>query len=165
MNCTQRLFPPGLTHVIQPVDLHIGIQYKKAVYQAVRAESMKKIRENQGALTTRLKPLDKRVLVTKVVGETHERLARNGAFKRAFLATGTWLPNDHSADSQVDLQGVDMKYEDHITPGLIEEHRKKVEEVEAKAEAEKRAAIKVAEEKASAMAHRLSPAVERSSSI
>ena len=116
MNCTQKLFPPGLTHVVQPVDGYIGIQYKKAVYQAVRAESMRKIRENQRALTTRVKPMFQRVLITKVVAETHERLARNGAFKRAFLATGTWLPNEHYADSQVDLQGVDMKYEDHITP-------------------------------------------------
>ena len=51
INCTQILFPPGLTHVLQPVDRHIGIQYKKAVYQAVRAESMRKLWENQGAST------------------------------------------------------------------------------------------------------------------
>ena len=56
-----------------------------------------------------MKPLEKRVLITKIVADTHERLALSGAFERAFIATGTWLPVDHSADTQVDLQVVNLK--------------------------------------------------------
>ena len=89
MNCTQILYPPDLMQTIQPIDRHIGIQYKHAVYQAVRAESMLLLSNNDGATTVRMKPLAKRVLITKVVADTHERLARNCAFTRSFVDTGT----------------------------------------------------------------------------
>ena len=89
MNCTQILYPPDLTQTAQPIDRHIGTQYKRAVYQAGRAESMRLLANNSGATTARMKPLAKRVLITKVVADTHERLARCGAFRRSFVATGT----------------------------------------------------------------------------
>ena len=75
--------------MLQPVDRHVGIQYKTAVYKAVRAKTMELLRDRNGESPKRMKPLDKRVLITKIVAETHERLARAGFFKRAFLATGT----------------------------------------------------------------------------
>ena len=78
-----------MTQVIQPVDRHVGIQYKAAVYQAVRAKSMRLIQKCDGASPSRMKPMEKRILITKVVAETHERLAQAGTFKRSFLATGT----------------------------------------------------------------------------
>ena len=108
---------------------------------------MKLITESDGASSIKMKPMDKRVLITKVVADTHERLARSGIFKKAFLGTGTWLPVDGSADTEVRLQGVDMKYEDVITPEAIEAHRKKLEDHEAEKDAEKKAAGKLAEEK------------------
>ena len=75
MKCAQRLYPPDLTQCIQPVDRHIGIQYKLAVYQAIRAESMRLIKKNEGASNVKLKPMVKRVLLAKIVADTHERLA------------------------------------------------------------------------------------------
>ena len=80
--------------------------------------------EDKGGSKTRMTPLEKGVLITRVVADTHERLARSGSFKRAFLTTGTWLPRDHSGDSEVSLQGVNMRYQDVITQAGIEEHRK-----------------------------------------
>ena len=88
-NCIQKLYPPDLTHVIQPVDRHIGIRYKTEVYKAMRAKIVELINENKGESLPRIKPLQKRVLITKIVADTHERLARSGSFRRAFLATGT----------------------------------------------------------------------------
>ena len=150
---------------MQPVDRHIGVRYKTAVYRAVRAESMRLIRKNKEATSIKMKPLEKRVLITKIVAETHERLARDGVFKRAFLATGTQLPNDRSADSEVDLQGVNMKYEEVITSEMVEKHMRTIEEREAKEKADQVAAIKLAQEKALAIAKHFSPAVELSKSI
>ena len=165
MKCTQRLYPPDLTQCIQAIDRHIGVQYKLAVYQAIRAESMRLIKKNDGASTVKLKPMDKRVLITKVVADTHERLAANESFERAFLATGTWIPEDRSGESVVDLQGVNMKYENHITPGKIADHLKKVEEAEAKEEEIRKAAIRKVEEKEAAIVNQLSPAVESSMTV
>ena len=89
MKCSQILYPPDLTQALQPVDRHVGIQYKAAVYQAVRDKSMQLIQKCDGGSPSRMKPMEKRILITKVVAETHERLALAGAFKRSFLATGT----------------------------------------------------------------------------
>ena len=165
MKCTQRLYPPDLTQCIQPVDRHIGVQYKLAVYQAIRSASMRLIEKNEGASSVKLKPMVKRVLITKIVADTHERLAANGSFERAFLATGTWIPKDLSGDSVVDLQGVDMKYEHHITPEKITDHRRKVEEAEAKEQEIRKAAIRKVEEKEAAIMNQLSPAVETSMTV
>ena len=159
------LYPPDQTHVLQPVDRHIGIQYKTAIYKAVRAKSMQLMRESEGSDIFRMKPLEKRVLMTKIVADTHERLARNGTFERAFVATGTWLPLDHSADTKVDLQGVNIKYEHIITPIAIEAHRKLCEEKKLKEDAEQEKRKRIAKEKEEAIIERLAPAVERSSAF
>ena len=123
---------------------------------------MKLLRESEGASSFRMKPIDKRVLITKIVGNTHERLARSGIFKNAFLRTGTWLPTDGSADAEFCLQGVDLKYTDVITVEKVEAHRKKCEEQAAKEDAEKKAAVKAMEEKKNAIAEQLAPALEQS---
>ena len=120
------------------MDRHIGISYKKAVYKAVRSETMRLIKENKGKSLPRIKPLAKRVHITKIVAHTHGRLAGSGVFTRAFLATGTWLPTDHSADDQVDLQGVIFDYKEVVTPEAIGDHAMIVEAQEAKAEVERR---------------------------
>ena len=122
---------------------------------------MRLLKQNDGAPTVRMKPLHKRVLIMKLVADTHERLARSGVFERSFIATGTWLPSDPSAGSQVDIQGVSMKYDEHITPANVTDHRRKVEEAVLEEAANRRAAIKKIEEKAAAIANKLSPAVEK----
>ena len=63
-----------------------------------------------------MKPMAKRILITKIVAETHERLARNRIFHRAFIRAGTFLPSDGSADCEVNLQGVEFEYKDVTTP-------------------------------------------------
>ena len=89
IKCSQRLYPPDLTQVLQPIDRHIGIQYKKAVYQAVRNLTMKKLRLASDNKMVRLSAMERRIVITKAVAETHERLAKKGAFRRSFIATGT----------------------------------------------------------------------------
>ena len=116
------------------------------------------LKQNDGAPTVRMKPWHKRVLITKLIPDTHDRLARSGVFERSFVANG---PSDPSPGSQVDLEGVSMKYDDHITPANVTDHRRKVEEAVLEEAANRRAAIKKIEEKAAAIANKLSPAVEK----
>ena len=47
------------------------------------------IRESKESDAARLSAMEKRVLITKAVATTHELMAKRGAFKRAFIATGT----------------------------------------------------------------------------
>ena len=62
-----------------------------------------------------MNPLEKRVLITNIVAETHAQLARSGAFRKAFVATGTWLAPDHSDDAKVNLEGVKFNFKEIIT--------------------------------------------------
>ena len=112
-----------------------------------------------------MKPMAKRILITKVVAATHERIARKGIFRRAFIRAGTWLPIDRSADSKVSLQGVDFKYDDAITTAAVEAHKKDFDARVAEAEAMRKATKKLAEEKESALAQQFAPAVKRSKSV
>lgn len=99
----QILYPPNLTHCLQPVDRHIGIQYKRAVYDAVRSELLRRM---EAGITVGLSACEKRILITRAIGETHARLAAKG-FQRAFVGTGSWLATDGSQDGDVQLQNVD----------------------------------------------------------
>ena len=162
VTCNQRFFPPDLTQVLQPIDRHVGIIYKTEVYQAIRNKSMQLLRGEGGTATTRLTPSAKRILITKTVGETHERLARSGVFGKAFLGAGTWLPSNRSADHGVRLQGVKMNYGEVITLEAVEAHQKIVQEREAREEAQRKAAKKLAEEIQRAKCEKLAPAVKRS---
>ena len=139
----------------------MGIIYKTEVYQAIRAKSMRLLKVDGETASTRLTPSAKRILITKTVGETHERLARSGVFGKAFLA-GTWLPSNRSADHEVRLQGVKMNYSKVITLEAVEAHQKIVQEREAREEAQRKAAKKLAEEIDRAKAEKLAPAVKRS---
>ena len=87
--CFQRLYPPDLTHVLQCIDRHIGIQYKSEVYKRVRRENMKNCLDPTKQSYTKLSALKKRVLISQAIGDVHERLCRNRAFRRSFLATET----------------------------------------------------------------------------
>ena len=126
---------------------------------------MRLIRENKGTDSTRMNPLEKRVLTTKIVAETHEQLARSGAFRKAFVATGTWLAPDHSDDAKVNLEGVKFNFKEIVTQELVKKHQKKIELQKAQEELLRRESVKAAEEKASKLAKRLAPAIERSTLV
>ena len=123
---------------------------------------MRLIRENKGTDSTRMKPLEKRVLITNIVAETHAKIARSGAFRKAFVATGTWLAPDHSDDAKVHLEGVKFNFKEIITQKSVSEHQKKIEIQKAREELVRREAVKYAEEKASQLAKRFAPSIERS---
>ena len=97
-----RFVPPRMTEIVQVVDRHIGIRYEKAVYMAFRKELMRRLSEardmagkSDGVTIEPLTPREKRIITTRAVGNCHERLLKTEACKRAFVATGTWLPISH----------------------------------------------------------------------
>ena len=109
--------------------------------------------------------MEKRICITKVVANTHEALAKAGAFRRAFIATGTWLPLDRSVTDDVSLQGVDFEYEAVCTPESIEAHRKEIERLKAEKEEEDRKAAELEKERMNALANLFAPAVQKSEAI
>ena len=59
-------------------------------------------------------------MITHIIAEVHKKLAIQGSFLRAFLATGVWLPLDGSKDNEVELQGVpEYKYAEQVTTDKI----------------------------------------------
>ena len=122
---------------------------------------MKRLREArqaaggaEGVTIPSLTPREKRILITKSVGDYHRKVTASGAYFRGFIATGTWMPvwhlmQDHDGvvlgpsnvkeDSQVNLQHlpeyryVDLCTREKILP-LVEEVRKKKKEAEAECE-------------------------------
>ena len=42
-----------------------------------------------------LKPKEKRILITKYIGDIHEHLMESQTYFRGFIATGTWMPISH----------------------------------------------------------------------
>ena len=130
-----RFVPAKMTEIIQVIDRHIGVQYKRAVYLAFRKELMRRLRKAReeagtsvGVKITPMAPREKRILITKSVAEEHEKLLKSGAYERAFIATATWLPISHlvrdsngvchgpatiAEESQVELQHLpEYKYTD-----------------------------------------------------
>ena len=100
--------PANLTDIIQVIDRHIGIIYKRAVYKAVRVELMKRLREarelagtDNGITIKALTPREKRILITRAVGDCHAKLTHYlcKTYERAFIATGTWMPVYHLLDA------------------------------------------------------------------
>ena len=96
--------PPNMTSVLQPIDRNVGVIYKGRVYKGYRrimeerlSKAMAALNgsEHGGDLIQPLSPRDKRVLITKIIGDTHEELSKTDVFTRAFEATGTWMPVDH----------------------------------------------------------------------
>ena len=93
-------------------------------------------------------------------GDVHERLCRKNAFRRSFLATGTQLPVDHSADSEVQLQGLEFDYEKICNAVAISTHKTAMEADKAKLEAEKIATARLRAEREQALQDRFQNAVE-----
>ena len=104
-------YPPDLTMSLQPVDAHIGIRYKKAVYKTVRDEIFKRRKaENMNPLTAR----ERRILITKAVGSVHRAYLQNAKnvvdegrddmlipTYRAFIQTGNYLPIQHLREDHI----------------------------------------------------------------
>ena len=91
-----KYYPERLTAIVQPIDRHVGIIYKRAVYRTFRSEFMRRMRAAR--VDVRPEPMtadEKRILITKAVANTHELLWSTDKFHRAFIATGTWMPVQH----------------------------------------------------------------------
>ena len=50
---------------------------------------MKDIKSGKEAKDIGMTTSAKRILITKIVADTHERLAKRNSFERSFIATGT----------------------------------------------------------------------------
>jgi hypothetical protein len=120
-----RYYPAQLTLLLQAIDHHIGIIYKISVTKAVQAFLVEKLEQakRDGVEFDPASAMfisEKRILITKVVADTHERLAKANVFKRAFIATGTYMPIEHllaadggqnsPVDKEVLLQGMEKEY-------------------------------------------------------
>ena len=129
-----RYYPPRLTGVVQSIDRHVGIHYKRGVYTDVREECLRRMwAAGPGNRPEPMTNAERRILITKSVANTHDRLWRTGMFKRVFIATGTWLPIDHlildmsyqgvqkgKADLEVSLQGLpEYDYKELITRSVV----------------------------------------------
>ena len=97
--------PANMTLILQVIDRHVGILYKQAVYMAVRKVMMERLQAARneaggadGVTVAPLAPGDKRIIITKAIGACHRRLKASGVFKRACVATGTWMPIQHLRD-------------------------------------------------------------------
>ena len=92
-----------MTMIIQVIDLHdIAIQYKRAVYVALRKVIMEQLNTSceaaNGDMSVTIEPLkpkEKRILIDKSVGDIHEHLIESQTYFRGFIATGTWMPINH----------------------------------------------------------------------
>ena len=110
-----QFLPARMTDIVQVIDRHIGIIYKRAVYRAMRAEYMRRLREavkNAGRKRKRdeeevtvkaLTPREKRIIITKAIADCHAKLtqATCDTYYRAFIATATWMPVSHMYDDPV----------------------------------------------------------------
>ena len=91
-----RYFPVRLTAIVQSIDRHLGIIYKRAVYRGFRLEFMNRMRT--AGPDIRPEPMtasDKRIPITKTIADTHSNLWTTTKFYRSFIATGTWMPVQH----------------------------------------------------------------------
>ena len=160
MNCLQKLYPPDLTQVLQCIDRHIGIQYKAAVYKVIRHEHMRRCEDAKESSSVKLSAQEKRILITKAIGDVHERLLKGGAFKRSFIATGTELRVDHSADFESKLQGLAFVYQSVCNQAAISAHKAVVQAEEAKRVAENLIKERILEEKKQALKAKFHEAVQ-----
>lgn len=96
---------------------------------------------------------EKRILVTKAIGDIHEKMAKSGQFERAFIATGTLLPVNHlirhsdAVDSELNIPTEEAKvklqhfeeynYSDIVTPKKVHDAVDKIAADKAVEEAEK----------------------------
>ena len=155
-----RYYPARLTGVVQPIDRHIGIIFKRAVYKSLREEYMRRMQAaGAGVRPEPLTAAEKRIFITKSIGDTYDRLWDTPTYKRSFIATGTWLPITHlvnddgaetgTTDTEISLQGLkEYEYNKLVTKTVVTaEIQRRTAEAEAEAaRAEAEAAAVRAEE-------------------
>ena len=117
-----RYYPPNLTWCLQPVDRHVGIVYKLAVYQAIRTCIMRKIREQEAKIAAqdtsvlseiKLSASEKRIIITQTIARVHKaRWEHNSgkAFWSAFTKTGTWVDVAHLLNAKPDGEGGEVQH-------------------------------------------------------
>jgi hypothetical protein len=91
-----RFFPANMTMILQPIDRHIDIRYKEAVYREYRRNCFQRLEASKYDKT--LEPFslrDKRIMITRAIGDIHDKLSNTGVFERAFSAAGTLMPVEH----------------------------------------------------------------------
>jgi hypothetical protein len=125
-HCTQFMFPVGTTDMLQPVDRHIGVQYKRRVYHKLRHILFEKAKTG---VKMELTAQEKRIAITHAIGEMHLALAkRKNTFERAFTATATWLKLDRSQDIEVKIEGLsNYQISDVCTEARIQETKMRLE--------------------------------------
>ena len=121
---------------------------------------MRRCEDAKESSSVKLIAQEKRILTTKAIGDVHERLLKGGAFKRSFIATGTWLPVDHSADSEVKLQGLAFESQSVCNQAAISAHKAVVQAEEAKRVAENLIKERILEKKEQALQAKFLEAVQ-----
>ena len=122
---------------------------------------LRRLKEKMNALDSdvnvmKLSPAEKRILITHAIGTIHEKVCNSDAFKRAFHATGTWLPITHlirddsssvnaSTNSPTEVEKLvkiqhfsEYKYTEKITLHAVHEAIDKAAAEKAVADAEER---------------------------
>ena len=185
-----RFVPPNMTDIVQVIDRHIGIRYKRAVYRAFRKELMKRMKAaraaagtSDGVVIAQLTPREKRIIITKAIANEHAKLTRPECvvYERGFVATGTWLPVNHlvrdedgncagpvtiPAEAEVKLQHLpEYRYVEQVPRAAVHAAIDAQKEEAARAAAEK--ARRAAEETEHLEAERLlmEPFVEKAASV
>ena len=105
-----RFVPKNMTEILQVVDRHLGILYKNAIYKGFRNAMMKRLREarkrkrgGEGLTLKVMTPAEKRIMITKIVANTHEKVLRSGGCEIGFHRTATLVPVAHL---ECDKEGV-----------------------------------------------------------
>lgn len=98
----ERFYPANCALCVQAIDRHVGRCYQRAVHRALHKEMTKRLHKclQEGTEFTPLSAREKRILITKAIGEHHRMLCRDKPefFFRAFEATATWMPVYHFHD-------------------------------------------------------------------
>lgn len=124
---TQALTPKNLTDKVQAVDRHVGRDLKRHIYKGVMVERIK--RRVTSGLDEHISAKEKRILVTKLVGEWWElAITRNKKLiETAFLRTDSCVRLDGSEDKEVQIQGL-KEYDYAATVADIKRSEEKCEQ-------------------------------------
>ena len=104
-------------------------------------------RSSEGVTVPALTPRERRILITREIGNCHRRLMKTSVWKRAFIATATWMPVWHlmkddgpqnvPEDAQVKLQHLkEYDYAELFKKEIVLAEMEKINEEKAAAKAE-----------------------------
>jgi len=132
-------------------------------------------------LTEMMTPSEKRIIITKAIGECHRQLTASGIYDRAFIATATWMPVWHlmkgtdgvfegpsniPEDTQVKLQHLkEYNYAELFTREKILAAMKEIEEAKAKKDAERQQQMAERRDALASEVTRNQPYVEKAATL